>query len=309
MFRTLFGISFCAAMAAGGDFFPLQQGNTWIYREAGSGQSFTVTVGTPVLMNDRVYHPIRGYTPERLLARVDEQNNLVHVNEETGAEQIVTSFTPFEDGWWQASLRECDQEGKTLLERGVFDGAAGPFQGVLRIRYRSFSCADAGSESEQYAENIGMVRRVSQSFGGPKQFDLVYARVGQVQINAAANAQFSVSMGMTRNSPALEATLRLRVNSHLPVTLNFPSSQEYEVLLRDDTGKVIWRWSDGQMFTQAFHEKQVAVEWTVPVEIPRPAGNGPQPGNYTVQAWLTTAGASPKFAATIPLTITPAAQP
>ncbi|MCC6393351.1 MAG: hypothetical protein IT167_22310 [Bryobacterales bacterium] len=306
MFKTLFGITFFAAIAAGGTFFPLQMGNTWIYREAGTGQSFTVTVGTPVLMNGRVYHPIRGYTAARLLARMDEQNNLVQVNEETGAEQVITSFTPFEGGWWQAPSRECDQEGQTLSRRGVFDGAAGPFQDVLQIRYRAFSCADAGEELEQYAENIGMVRRVSQSFAGPKQLDLVYARVGHVQINAAPNAQFSVSMQMTRNSPTLEATLRLRVNSPLPVKLNFPSSQEFEVLLRDETGKVIWKWSDGQMFAQVLHEKQVAVEWTIPVPIPRPvASGGPQPGNYTLQAWLATADANPQFAATVPVTITP----
>lgn len=307
MFRTLFGITFFAAIAAGGSFFPLQQGNTWIYREAGTGQSFTVTIGTPVLMNGRVYHTIRGYTAARLLARVDEQNNLVRVNEETGAEQVITSFTPFEGGWWQAPSRECDQEGQTLAQRGVFDGAAGPFEDVLQIRYRTFSCADAGAESEQYAANIGMVRRINQSFAGPKQFDLVYARVGQVQINAAPNAQFSVSVQMTRNSPTLEATLRLRANSPLPVKLTFPSSQEYEVLLRDETEKVIWKWSDGQMFAQAFHEKQAAIEWTIPVSIPRPAGD-PQPGNYTLQAWLTTTDANPQFAATLPLTITPNVQ-
>jgi hypothetical protein len=40
------------------DYFPLQQGNVWTYRNARTGEQITVSVGTPVMMNEREYHSL-----------------------------------------------------------------------------------------------------------------------------------------------------------------------------------------------------------------------------------------------------------
>ncbi len=281
-----------AGSLLGADLFPLQAGNTWTYREGVTGQEFTVRVGTPIVTNDRVYYSLSGYVEQRLFVRMNETGSLVYLDEETGSERLLTSFEPFESGWWNAPFRQCEQEGQTLEKPGEHGGAAGPIRQVQEMRYRTFSCADAGVESEQYAANIGMVRRVVGSIAGPREFNLVYARIGKQIIDALPHGRFTVSIGDG-------ARLRLQVNSPLPVNLLFATAQEYELVLKDEAGSVVWKWSDGQMFAQAAHERSVATEWSVKVEVAWPT----QEGNYTLQAWLTTATDAPQFAATVPLRI------
>jgi len=291
--RTVLAVCLIGAGSLlGADMFPLQTGNTWTFRENATGQEFTVRVSIPIVVNDHAYYSLSGYVEQRVFVRRNETGSLVHLDEETGAERLLTSFEPFEGGWWNAPFRQCEQEGKTLEKPGVHDGAAGPILDVQEMRFRSFTCADAGVESEQYAANIGMVRRVVGSIAGPREFNLVYARVGKQIIDALPHGRFSVSV-------ADGATLRLQVNSPVPVNLLFPTAQEYDLVLKDEAGNVVWKWSDGQMFAQAAHERIIGTEWSVKVDVPWPT----QEGNYTLQAWLTTATDAPQFAATAPVRV------
>jgi hypothetical protein len=175
---------------------------------------------------------------------------------------------------------------------------------VLEIRYLAIGCADVGPVQEQYAENLGMLRRVQTSIAGPRTFDLISARVGKTTIDAAPTGRFSVSVGTTSGAGPVTATFRLQVNSSSPVTLSFTSGQEYDFALIDSTGKTLWRWSASRTFLQALHQRTVTDEWSDTVEIPWPTvpGGGLQPGDYTVQATVT-AGAATPFAATVPVTI------
>jgi hypothetical protein len=304
LMRTLLlalGAAFSISSASAADYFPLQQGNTWTYQNNRTGQSLTVSVGSPVVLNERVYHMLRGYLEQPLLVRINERKDLVQVDEETGREQTLTSFAPLDYTWWEAPSRICPQEGQTLERRGVHDGPAGPVQEVLEIKYRIFGCADVGTDSEQYAENIGMLRRINTSIIGPQRLDLVYARVGNIQIDARPHASFTVSVLSTQQSQDVTALLRLQTNSLLALKLLFATGQEYDVAVRDEKGNVIWKYSDGRFFTQAEHEISVIGGWSTTVQIPRSVLSG---GNYAVQGWLTTAGPNPQFAATMPVTIT-----
>lgn len=303
--QVAFALITLMGVAAGADFFPLQTGNTWTYRNANTGESFSVAVGLPVVINDRVYNQLRGYVDQPLFVRLNAQNDLIVVNDETFQEQLLTSFTPLERGWWEAPSRTCLQQGRTSEIRSLHDGPAGPFHDVLDLTYRTFSCADIGTDSEQYAENIGMVRRVNTTFAGPRQFDLAYAKVGNIQIDARQHSDFSVSVDQNKPLANLTATLRVQTNSTVPLKLRFATTQEFDVILRDETGKVIWKWSDGQVFAQSEHESSITLGWTAQVQIPLPPSSGSiaQPAVYTVQAWLTTEGPDPYFAATVPVTL------
>lgn len=99
-------------------------------------------------------------------------------------------------------------------------------------------------------------------------------------------------------------TLRVQVNSALPLTLPFPSGQEYDLALTDSSGNSLWTWSSSRTFVRMAHQRTVTDEWSETVEIPWPAapGGGVQPGDYSVEAWITTAG-SPAFAGTVPVRI------
>lgn len=294
-----------AALANAGEFLPLQTGNTWTYRENATGQSFTVSVGVPFLIEETVYHSLRGYVSGPVLVRFDEaQNQIVYFDEERRLELPFISFAPFESGWWNAPLRPCEEEGQTAEKPGRHDGAAGSIP-TLDIRYRSLQCADTGVASEQFAANLGMLRRTVHSLAGPRDFDLVYARVGNLRLGALPQAAFTASADLHKNSEWINLTMRLETNSN-PIRLRFRSGQEYDAVLRDPEGAVVWTWSDGMLFTQSTHELEISEGWSATVRMPRPVlpGPEPKPGVYTVEAWLTTEPGSPRYAVTLPF-ITP----
>jgi len=240
MSRFLVSTMAAIGCVSAADFFPLQEGNTWTYM-SDNGEKLVVRVGSPFFVNRQVYHSLRGYTPQPLLVRVNEHNDLIRLDEESNREDLVTQFTPFDGGWWEAPSRGCDQQGHTLEKRSAHEGPAGLFREVLEISYRTFACADTGTESEQYAENIGMVRRVTASIAGPRQFDLVHARVGKLEIDATLHGSFSISLQDTAaGGEPLKAGVQLRTTAPDGIHLAFPSGQEFEAVLRDSAGNDIW---------------------------------------------------------------------
>lgn len=288
------------------DFFPLETGNYWTYRNNPTGMTFTVRVGVPYVVNDKVYYALQGYVDSTVLVRVNERNNLVYVDNETNEERVLVSFAPFEGGWWHAPHRPCEQESQTQERRVEYNGPAGTFRDVLDIDFRGFSCSDAGTAAEQFAENIGMVRRVDNTIAGPRQYDLVFARIGNLTIDALPTARFSVAVDQTPGSDTMTAVIRIRSNS-APLKLVFPTAQEFEIVLRDENGTAIWSWSDGRFFDQATHNRTLYSDWIIAVPVPRPVPSSVEgaPRNYTLQAWLTTEGPAPRFAATVPVSISP----
>jgi hypothetical protein len=297
----LFALNACAL--AGADFFPLQNGNTWTYREATTGQTFTVRVGQPVTIGGNVYYKLSGYAESDLLARVEPvYGALVYWDEMRSQDILLTSFEQFEGGYWIAPFRPCpEQVGQGQLQRGNHDGPAGPVADVLEIRYRAIGCADVGPVQEEYAEHLGMLRRVQTTIAGPRTFDLISARVGHLTIDTSSMGKFSVSAGPPAANGTVAATFRLQVSS--PLTLSFLSGQEYDFSLSDNAGNTVWLWSATATFIQALHQRTVTDEWSETVEIPLPQGGLP-PGDYTVQAWITATGA-PRFAVTAPITVAP----
>ena len=303
---AIFALAFSSCTMVGADFFPLQDGNTWTYREAVTRQTFTVRVGQPVTNAGNVYYKLTGYADSDLLVRVEPvYGALVYWNDARNQELLLTSFEPFEGGAWFAPFRPCpEQDGQTQLKRGNHNGPAGPVPDVLEIRYRAIGCADVGPVQEQYAENLGMLRRIQTTIAGPRTYDLISARVGALTIDAAPAASFSVSVGPTAGPGPVFATIRLRVNSPTPLTLSFTSGQEYDFALNDSAGNTIWLWSASRTFLQALHQRTVTDEWSETVEIPWPTapGGGLQPGDYTVRATVTASASTP-FAATVPVTV------
>jgi hypothetical protein len=299
--RFVLGVTVLISSLRAADYFPLRQGNVWAYRNSATGEEITVSVGAPVVIHEREYYSLRGYAARPVLVRLNGHTELLQVDEDTGREQLLTSFVPSQGGWWDAPWRDCREMGQTFDQGAVHDGAAGPLPDVLEIHYQPIACADAGSELEQYEPNIGMVRRVTTTIAGTRTFDLIYARVGSMRIETTPHAAFSVAFERIRPLD-FTAILRVRANPPGPLKLHFATAQEFDVVLLDDAGKVIWRWSDGQVFALAEHEITITGEWAVPVQVPAAVLAG---GRYTLQAWLTTVGPIPAFAATVPVTIPP----
>lgn len=292
-----------AASAAAGQFFPLQVGNEWTYRDARSGQTITVRVATPIMHDDQVYYALLGYGAERLFVRQDDKGNLVAFDPETMRESGLTQFSATDGLWWNAPHRICEQDGQTQERRSEYRGPAGTIPESLTIRYRSYGCADVGAQEEIFAENIGMLRRIESSIAGPRTFDLVSARVGRLTIQADQHGRFTVSVQDVPAARELQIRLELNVDPSGEIRLQFPTSQQYDAQIRDSAGRLIWQWSDGQAFLQSLSDRAVYGRWVIHLTAPRPQIEWPQNNRFTITGWLPTLG-GPQYAASTPFQIT-----
>ena len=84
--------------------------------------------------------------------------------------------------------------------------------------------------------------------------------------------------------------MRVSVRRAPAVTLQFGSLQRYDIRLRDDSGNVVYQWSDDVAFAQATAEVVIAQDMDFVQEIPlHECGGFPLKGGYyTVEAWLST---------------------
>src|SRR3989337_2981938 len=57
------------------------------------------------------------------------------------------------------------------------------------------------------------------------------------------------------DSKSLKFALRIVNNTTKMVEIQFPDGQTHDFVVSDSTGKEVWRWSDGRMFTQATKSK------------------------------------------------------
>lgn len=294
----LFTLVLAGLSSWAGELLPLEMGNFWTYREEATGQTFTVRVGTPVaLRSGRVYHSLEGYTPQRVLARINEAGDLAVYDEETEQESILTAFSSAPTDWWSAPGRECKLQGQTGEKNGSYSGPAGRWNRVVGVDYRSVQCADAGPQQEQFAENIGMLRRVSSTIAGPRTYELIYARVGSLVVENRDRGRFTVSVDQPPDQPVWRVTLRLDIGYTPGIRLRFATGQHVEAVVRDAEGNVVARWSDGRVFDQGLHEVTLSSLWSATVDLPRPSGSVE---GYTIEGWLTTVPDQPKFAATAP---------
>jgi hypothetical protein len=53
----------------------------------------------------------------------------------------------------------------------------------------------------------------------------------------------------------LRFSLRVRNNTSKMLELRFPDGQTHDFVVKDFAGKVIWRWSEGRMFTSAMRSE------------------------------------------------------
>lgn len=297
-----FGLIALSLPAQAASYFPLQEKNTWVYRQKGGSDTLTVRVGTPLAaVNGQIYYSLSGYATERLWVREAENGNLYYYNDETGGEALLTSFEVVDRAWFNAPFRPCEQEGQPQQNRretlrfGNVKGSA------LPVLYRSFGCADTGVESEEYVENIGMTQRVVTTFAGPRVYELVSARLGDLSITPAHSTRFQVEVEpIQTGQPRLSVTLRAVSNPNEPVRLVFPTSQDFEIVLRDEKGAEAYRWSNGQAFLPAIRERDLVGEMLFTTEV---ALNDVPSGRYTLEAWITAGESGRVFSAITAITI------
>ncbi len=309
MWKTVLAVALLSGAAAAQEYFPLDKGNVWIYR---SGEATrTVEISDLKIAGDHTYFALDGSS----LVRVTENGDLVALEQNSGGETIWVRFNAPEGESYRSGMGPCPSNATIASRAAPYTGPIGTFNNALRITYSGGTCADAGLIDEFYLPWVGLVQRTETTIAGPRTFDLIYARLGGVTVVSASELSFSVTLDKStytanlmppvdpkRAVPAMTARISLRHSQPEPLKLTFSSGQTYELVIKDESGKEVYRWSDGQMFTQALREVEFPAgekNWMVTVRLAGRDGNPLPQGKYTTEAWLTTTG-TPTYRASVP---------
>ncbi len=280
-------------LAQSTDYFPLQQGNVWIYRCTGAcGDPFvTVEVGAPQDFGGNSYRRLQGWFGADYWVRQDGSGSFFALDSGAQQEHLWYAFQTAEGASYDESIPSGCCGRATIQSRSAhYSGPEGTFDNALQIDYPGVF--QVGVFREIFLPWVGMLSRV-QAAGGPavRTYDLIYARIGGALV--ATEPEISVSLALDHaaysasDSATLNARLSIRNSTAEPEVLTFPSGQLYDLEIRDEQGNVVYQWSRGKLFPQVITTLQLQFEKDYPIAAPLA---GLPPGKYIVQAWLAVQG-------------------
>lgn len=309
---VMLGWALPRAWAAQPDYLPLAAGNQWIYRSSGrlGTNTWMLEVLKPEVRDGRVYWRVRGMTGfagSEALLRMEEDGTLYVREWASGAaEEVWVAFGAREGVLWRTGIDPCNREARIESRLARYTGPVGEFSQALRIVYLPGGCADAGLTEELFLPYVGLVRRTMTTIAGPVSYDLIYARLGGVTYVAEREVSFQLSLDRPvycadfmppvdprRSVPEMTARLTLRNTHPEPVPLDFANGQSYEVVLRTEDGREVYRWSEGKGFPEVTRRESLALgerNYVVVVRLADKAGKTLPEGRYVAEAWLTTRG-------------------
>ena len=279
------------------DYFPLHVGNQWVYRQVGriaGGDPVVVDIPRTETVNSQTYSVVRGLGEATVYLRMAEDGTLFAYDPETRQEGVWAAFSTPEGGRFRTIVDPCSNTGIVRSRNARVTVPAGESTNALTIHYPSANCADAGLSVDAFVPYIGLVERESITIAGPRYLRLVYARVGGVTVLSEPEVGFSLTLDKQQYGgegvPVATARLTLRSTQSEPLELTFPSGQRFDLVIKDESGKQYWRWSDGRAFTLALGVERFGPgerNWVV--EAPLAAGGERlPPGRYIAEAFLTT---------------------
>ncbi len=286
---SLFLAAASAGLAADVNYFPLHTGNQWIYWSSGPARggalSLTAEIPKSAVFGGAEYAFYTGLEGDQYL-RMDDNGTLYAWDSQSKTEVPVAPFAG-DDGVFVPRPNPCGQKGSIVSRSAKYKGPLGEFDNALEIRYSPGTCADAGLEREVYLPWIGLVQRTTTTIAGPRTYDLTYARIGGVNVVSGPEVSFSLALDQNVHRSTERLLVRLSVRNVLPDTLRlqFRSGQTFDVAIRNDKDERVYLWSADKAFTMALKYIDVSGEKNFPVDVPL---DKLAPGNYTVDAWLTT---------------------
>jgi hypothetical protein len=269
-------------------YLPLQTGNLWVYKQTGGQISQgprTIEVGRKATFGGKDYYAVNFFGRNVWLRETDDEKIYAY-DTDLNAESLWFDFLSKES--FTTGVNQCTKSGSVDSKATRYHGPFGEFNNVVTVTYQA-SCADAGFISDVFLPYIGLIQHTEQTIGGPVTFDLIYSRTGLTEVS---DSQISFGLALDATSYATGAKqaiarMTLRNGTSQTLKLVFPSGQDFDVVLRDDKGNVVYRWSDGGAFTMIVRTVELAPgeakTFVVALPIDRLAA-----GRYTAEANLAT---------------------
>jgi hypothetical protein len=286
---SLFFAAAALSFTATPDYFPLQSGNSWVYR--GTERWFNATPETVEVQGtehfrDRDYFRVSFFGRTLFLRATETGINVF--NTTTGQEQTWIQFDAPEGQSFPVEIESCTRAAKIESKAAKVKTAAGEWDNAISFSFEP-SCADAGITAMYFVPGVGPVVYQTTSIAGPVRWELMYSRAGSTAAEAP-QVGFTVALDAPVYKAAETVTLLVRLtlrNTHpQPVTLNFPSGQRYDLRIWNDKGQVVYAWSANKLFIQVVSSENVGPgERTF--AFPANVTNLPA-GRYVAEAWLAT---------------------
>lgn len=288
------GIAFASTLPAQTPaWFPLEIGNTWLYRPAatstnrrGSQELRSIWVHGTETIAAQEYFNVR-YFGREVLLRVDpSRGSVISYDRTSRSEQPWISLGLALGETFPTAIDPCSTKGTISSRDESVTTPAGVFANSVRVKFQG-NCADAGLTEQFYAPYIGLLSSEETTFAGPLKFELFYYRVGS-NTSSGQEVAFTVAIDSPRYTVGgtLQARLTLRSSSPDPITLHFPSSQSFDLRIRGEKGNVGDLWSKDKSFATVVRDEMFGPgERTYGLTEPL---TGLPPGRYIAEAFLTT---------------------
>lgn len=306
MQKLIFSALFLAGALCGQDYFPLETGNQWIYRIGGalSGvltpTTFVAEITGTRIIDGKEYFQLVGMPGGTRLLRKNEAGTLVFYSEQDRAEHNWVAFQAATGEAFRTEIDDCSPTGVIQSRNAELRSPLGDFrEGALRVGYAPGRCADAGLIAETFLPYVGLAQRRMSNIAGEVIWDLIYTRLGSFTAFAEPERSFQATLNGARFATNEPITVRmtLRNTTGTPLELTFPSGQDFDVVIRNDKGDEVYRWSNGRAFTLAIRTLRFSGEKNYSVAV-RP---GLPTGTYTLTASLAVSGT--KLEAVLPVEI------
>ncbi len=290
------------------DYFPLATGNLWIYQGGGiyAGSFLTLEITQTKQFHGVSYFLLHGLPQTDYWLREDDNGSVFEYDTDQAAEKLWWAFQyPLGQSYSTYLPGVCCGVAEVNSRNLPYKGPLGSFDDALEILYPGVF--QVGMEREVFLPGVGLALR-RQATGGPSygSWELIYARVGTVTLDSAPELSFGLALdnsiytvnmmppvAVPPAAPVMTARIRLR-NTAQPITLTYPTGQSFDFEIRDAKGTVMYRWSDGQAFTQVVRTEVFGAgerDYIIRVTLVGPDKNPLPRGQYVAEGWLTTMGA------------------
>lgn len=179
---------------------------------------------------------------------------------------------------------------------------AGTFSNAIRLDFQQ-SCADGGVISAWFVKSAGFVKWSSSNISGVVTSEMVKGSIGKTIFpqGLLVNAIFpehitaiDMEPPVDKNRPPHTVNVNLTVtnNTGRDLVYKFSSGQSFEIMLINQEGEIVSRWSRGMAFTEALRlltlRNGEAWNFGGSIELSTDDGKDVSGGNYTLKIELKT---------------------
>ncbi len=275
------------------EYFPLGQGDVWIYACSGScGSLPTVTVHVGPTMNAKgiTYSQLQGWFGGDYWVREDSTGHVLAYDTNVQQETLWYAFGTSSGGAYSESIPSaCCGQATLQSTHSAYQGPVGSYDSALEINYPGVSTT--GIARELFLPYAGLVSRTALTGGSVAKYDLIYSKLNGVTFlsrpELSAGLALDHAVYSSANTAVLTARLSILNSTGDPVSLTFSTTQKYDLEILDDKGKAVYQWSKGRAFGQVVTTVSFQNETDYVITVPLA---GLAPGNYVARGWLTPTG-------------------